>query len=161
MLKRVLLTTDFSEIGNRAIDYTFKIMAHSQGTIFLCSVNEVPGIPSPLYAHYTSEPIRSKEELNELHVETERKLRALIPADVEKLDVSVEIIVIETQKHVHDTIIDLANEINVDCIIMSTHGIGGFSHILAGSTTRETLENTNIPILIIPPKFGQDLSDKA
>lgn len=149
MLKKVLVTTDFSRIGNRAVEYAFNTLASEGITVFVCCVNEVVKIPSPLYAHYRPEHIPSKEELSELHQQTKDKLLDVIKT-FNRDNADTEVIVVETDKHVHEEIIGLANNLKVDMIVMATHGMSGFTNLIVGSTTKEVLRKSNIPVLVIP-----------
>lgn len=149
MLKKVLVSTDFSRIGNRAVEFVFNVLANEGVTIFVCSVNEVVKIPSPLYAHYRPEHIPSKEELSELHQKTKDKLLDVINT-FNRENADTEMIVVETSQHIHDEIIALANKLQVDMIVMATHGMSGLTNLIVGSTTKEVLRESNIPVLVIP-----------
>lgn len=155
MFQRVLVTTDFSDIGNRAVSYAFNVLSGMNCTIYICNIDEIPKIPSPLYAHYSSEQPVSQEELNKREAETRKKLIALQPPDLEKLAINVEVLAVETHSHVHEKIIELANELNVDCIIMSTRGMSGLANFIIGSTTKETVASSNIPVLVVPANYGE------
>ncbi|MEQ1897033.1 MAG: universal stress protein [Vicinamibacterales bacterium] len=51
---------------------------------------------------------------------------------------------------VHD-ILDRAAALSVDLIVMGTHGIGGFQHLLLGSVTEKVLRKASCPVLTVPP----------
>jgi nucleotide-binding universal stress UspA family protein len=152
MIKNVLVTTDFSEIGNRAVKYAFKLISGTDAKIYVCNINEVPKIPSPLYAHYRPEHIMTKEEIGKLHRKTKEKLSGLINDIPEAKNMNAESIVVETPLHIHEEIVRLANHLKVDLIIMATHGVSGITNLITGSTTKEVIRSSNLPILVIPPK---------
>jgi universal stress protein A len=46
-------------------------------------------------------------------------------------------------------IVDLANEIAADLIVMGTHGWTGLGHVLVGSTAENVLKTAHRPVLIV------------
>ena len=52
--KRVLVTTDFSALGDAAIGHAFRVGADHCAEVVLCHVIETPPTPNPLYAHYSA-----------------------------------------------------------------------------------------------------------
>jgi nucleotide-binding universal stress UspA family protein len=51
-----------------------------------------------------------------------------------------------------DAIIETANEINADVIVMGTHSRRGLDKILMGSVAEKVLRRSSIPLFIIPVK---------
>lgn len=49
-----------------------------------------------------------------------------------------------------DTIADYARDREIDLIVMSTHGRGGFSRVMLGSVAEATIRVSTVPILVIP-----------
>ncbi len=47
---------------------------------------------------------------------------------------------------------EIADEYQVDMIVMGTHGRSGLSHLLMGSVTESVLRHTNVPVLVIRQK---------
>jgi nucleotide-binding universal stress UspA family protein len=48
-------------------------------------------------------------------------------------------------------IADFAAESKADLIVMGTHGIGGFRHMILGSVTETVLRQADCPVLTVPP----------
>jgi nucleotide-binding universal stress UspA family protein len=48
-------------------------------------------------------------------------------------------------------IIDVADEVQADLIVLGSRGVGGFPEQLLGSTSHQVAEHTAIPVVIIPP----------
>ncbi len=65
-------------------------------------------------------------------------------------DETIDIIVKEGDAA--DMILETAEEINAELIIMASHGRKGLGKILAGSVTETVLHQTKIPLFIIPTK---------
>ncbi|WP_338870575.1 universal stress protein [Spirosoma sp. SC4-14] len=56
---------------------------------------------------------------------------------------------IRRAKSVPEGIIEYANEIQADLIVLSTHGHTGLRHILSGSVAEDVLNHAEIPVLIM------------
>ena len=50
-----------------------------------------------------------------------------------------------------EAITTLARELNVDLIIMATHGHREMRHVLMGSVTEDVVRNGNTPVLLVQP----------
>ncbi|MBZ0306650.1 MAG: universal stress protein [Anaerolineae bacterium] len=51
-----------------------------------------------------------------------------------------------------ETIVEVAKKLNVDAIVMSTHGRSGLSLLLLGSVTHKVLNTSACPVFVIPAK---------
>jgi CPA2 family monovalent cation:H+ antiporter-2 len=49
-------------------------------------------------------------------------------------------------------ILKVAADLPADVIVIGTHGIGGFEHLLLGSVTEKVLRKTACPVLTVPPR---------
>jgi len=55
-----------------------------------------------------------------------------------------------------DTILKTAKEMNVDIIVMGSHSRKWLESIILGSQAEDVLENSRIPVLIVPIKKKED-----
>jgi nucleotide-binding universal stress UspA family protein len=60
-----------------------------------------------------------------------------------------------------DVILYVAEEKRVDMIIMSTHGRSGLSRVLFGSVTLKVLSAALMPVLIVPNREREEVTDSA
>lgn len=58
-------------------------------------------------------------------------------------------LVIPTARNIPDGIIDYADEVNADLIVLFTHGHKGLRHMLTGSVAEDVLNHTTRPVLIM------------
>ena len=49
-------------------------------------------------------------------------------------------------------ILRTAEEIGADLLVMGTHGVGGFQHLLLGSVAEKVLRKAACPVLTVPPR---------
>ncbi|MCR4289142.1 MAG: universal stress protein [Candidatus Scalindua sp.] len=55
-----------------------------------------------------------------------------------------------TQGSVVDVILQKSKQLEIDIIIVGTHGHGGVHHMIFGSVSEGVLRNTSCPVLVIP-----------
>lgn len=146
-LKRVLVSTDFSEAGNLAIPYAFSLV---QGGGAVCLVHVLP--PSETgERHRVAEASEARhQELIHTAESAAAALRALVPAEAEDRGIFSEFKVIEDRDAAR-TICEAANHFGADLICMSRHGLTGLARARLGSVTQEVLSSTSRAMLIIRP----------
>ena len=49
-------------------------------------------------------------------------------------------------------IVRYATELPADLIVMGTHGVGGFQHLMLGSVAEKVLRRASCPVLTVPPR---------
>jgi nucleotide-binding universal stress UspA family protein len=143
-LRRVLVATDFSPLGNEAIPYAYAALTHG-GTVHLLHVvtrKELPGANGSVgtEAH--------KQELATARRRGLRQLRALIPADAKQRGVVTEVDVVHG-KRAAEAICQAAERQGVDLICLSSHGRSGLTKFVAGSVTQAVTEKTTRPLLLV------------
>ena len=148
--RNLLVTTDFSPLGNAAIPYAYAVLLKRGGTVTLCHVIEVPGLPNPLYAHYSPGRALSGKERQELRKALLRALEELVPEETRRQRVvATEVRVVETEGTVHEAICQEAKALDVDLIVMASHGHSGMAHLFLGSVAERVLRSADRPILIV------------
>jgi nucleotide-binding universal stress UspA family protein len=68
---------------------------------------------------------------------------------------------VRTEIHVREGravsgILEAAEEIGADLIVIATHGLGGLTHVMLGSVTDKVLRRAVCPVLTVKP-FGKSL----
>lgn len=58
---------------------------------------------------------------------------------------------------VHPVIVRMANEWQVDLIVMATHGRKGFSHLVLGSIAERVIREATCPVLVVRPRRPIDI----
>lgn len=147
--RKVLVTTDFSPLGNAAIPHAYALLAERGGTVILCHVTEVHEPPNPLYAHYSPGGALSPKARAELRQALLRSLEALVPEQARAEEVATEVRVVETTAPVHEAICQEAKALGVDLIVMASHGHSGMARLLLGSVAERVLRSVDRPILIV------------
>ncbi|GEN10897.1 Nucleotide-binding universal stress protein, UspA family [Myxococcus fulvus] len=126
--REVMVATDFSETGNHAVAHAFGLVPPG-GKVYLVSVAELGS-----------------------QVDTERgKLMALVPREAEATGRRAQAEVIMDAQDVVTALVQTAERLGVDAVVMGTHGRTGLKRALLGSTTQAVLSRTSRPVLLVRP----------
>jgi nucleotide-binding universal stress UspA family protein len=139
----ILAPTDLSPAGNRAIPFAYGLLAHG-GVVELCHVHE-RALANPAYAYD-----RTEGKLTDLErARLEHQLRALVPSDAEARGITTHVTVIDGGGAA-EAIIQAAERLVVDAIVLGSHGKGGALRSLLGSVSGEVVRESRRPVLIVP-----------
>jgi nucleotide-binding universal stress UspA family protein len=141
----LLVPTDGSELSGAAVDHALKLAATIGARITF--LHAQPNVPLPVMGMGEMLDARTMDALlNANRKDTERIL-----ADAEKqahlagVPASTEGI---SSDQPHRAIIDAAERLNCDLIVMASHGRGGLSGLLLGSETQRVLVHARCPVLV-------------
>lgn len=149
-IRKVMVTTDFSDLGNGAIPHAYSLLADREGTVILCHILEPPALPNPLYAHYSPGGAFSPEDRERLRQGLLQALEQLVPSEVRKSGrVVTEVRVMETQAPVAEAICQEAKVLGVDIIVIASHGHSGVARLFLGSVAERVLRLADRPVLIV------------
>jgi nucleotide-binding universal stress UspA family protein len=142
-LMKILLPTDFSAPSQNAARYAASFAEAYRAQVYLLHVIEGP---TPLMM---SEEAGLWEE-NPLHREIERgvaeEMKGALSQNSGK---GLEVVPLTRHGRPFEEIVGTAREMDVDLIIMGTHGRSGLSHILLGSTAERVVRNAPCPVLTV------------
>jgi universal stress protein A len=161
---RMLIPTDFSPAANRALVYAFEEATQHQAKLTLLHVlqhhpatevyyiKDAPqggtgyvaefGAKLPAFPTHAPETIR-----RDYHEEALRQLRALVPTTFPGAwEVQVAV------GNPAEAIVRTAEDLDVDLIIMATHGRTGVPHIVLGSVAEKVVRHAPCPVLTIRPR---------
>lgn len=158
MLKHVLVPLDGSHLAYKALDFATHIV-DSKCIISLLTVVQKPEIP--LYSITSMATLNAEySDINVIYNDAKRYL-----AGEGALLIQQGFVVtlhVERGDPAH-TIVHIANEIDVDAIIMSTHGRSGLNRWIFGSVTGKVLSMAPRPVFVVPSyemqkRFEHELS---
>ena len=140
MYKRVLLATDFDEIGLEAARKAQKIAEESSAQLLLVHVVEpIPAYAYPGFAGFAEVEVSIREQ-------AEHELNAL----AEKLRVDKKHCFLEFGS-IKNEVLRVAEEHKTDLIVTGSHGRHGLA-LLLGSTADSIVHGAHCDILIVRPK---------
>jgi len=144
-LERILVPIDFSDCSLDALEYAVVVAQQAKASLMLLHVLEPVsyGLDFTLGHSRTRELVRENwtKRLEDLastlkvtDIPVEVRLRGGLPAD---------------------SILDSAQTLSCDLIVMGTHGRRGISHAISGSVAEAVLRKALCPVLTVrSPKFG-------
>ena len=131
--RRVLVTTDFSDLGNRAIPYAYSALRRG-GTVCLIHVVE---------------PNKQKTQLKQSN-DSKARLRMLIPPDSEAQGIETQVEIVESRKP-SQAICQAAERFGADLICIASHGRSGLSKTILGSVAHDVMTCSKRPLLVVRP----------
>jgi glycine betaine transporter len=137
----ILVPTDFSEGSEHALDYALELAGKLGATVHLVNVIGIPmlGVPE-LGVALTGATIDS------IVVENQTQLDKL--ADRKRAQGTIGQAVLRTGD-ARDSILQAAEELHADLIVMGTHGRRGVSRALLGSIAETVVRSAPCPVLTI------------
>ncbi len=134
---RVLVSTDFSELGNQAIPYAYAL-APEGGEVVLLTIVEIS-----ISDARTPQPPDAYPELR-------RQLEALVPPSSTKRGIKTTLEVVGAVE-VSRAIAQTAERLGADHIVMASHGRTGALRLVLGSVAQAVLTRTHKPVTLIRP----------
>ena len=139
MYDRILVPTDGSTEGERAVEYAFDLARLHDAeiyAIYVVNAASYGGLPMETAWDGISDALREEGQ------EAVDRVKELAPDDV-----SVETAVLEgTPSRV---IVEEASPENCDLVVMGTHGRGGIDRLLLGSVTERVVRSATVPVLTV------------
>ena len=142
-IRHILVPTDFSEGSTQAFDTALDMARDSGARLTLFHVHHVPASVFPdVILPLSPELMRDVERSVELVLErwVERARAAGVVADSRT-----------SFGATHDEICAAAEALDVDLIVIGTHGRGGLSHALLGSVAEKVVRRAPCPVLTVRP----------
>jgi len=133
-LKRILIPVDLTEGCEKALQYGIAFARQFDAELNLLSVVERYA-QVPELAPMAFEPI---EDIRKKLEEVAAPVKAVVPTAI----------IVRTGEPSWE-IISAASELNIDLIILSTHGRTGLSRLLIGSTAEKVVRRAGCPVLIV------------
>ena len=145
-VRTILFPTDFSGCANYALPYAAAIARATKATIICVHVVE-PIVPAVGYTGL-AEPLPIADISEQLEDSAERELPKLAECE-ECSGLNVEEVMVHGDAAAE--IVRVANEREVDLIVISSHGRTGLGRILFGSTAEAVVRHASCPVLVVKP----------
>ncbi|NOX42228.1 MAG: universal stress protein [Gammaproteobacteria bacterium] len=142
-MKKILVTIDFSDTAKEALNQAITLAHDTNTEIYLLYVAPA----NPDYIGLKTINQREREELSEILHKEHAQLHEMAHA-LTKRGVKSKALIM--QGDIVDSILHEADKINVDLIVMGSHGYSGLTRALLGSISEGVLKKTTCPILIVP-----------
>ncbi len=144
--RKVLFATDYSELSDAVLDFAATLARSLDGLLMIVHVSDAE--LHPVGERFDDEP---RPDPNEL-----ARLRAVVPPG-QGLRYEHRLLHgdpgSQTTKPA-DVIVRVAEEEQVDLIVLGTHGRSGLSRTLMGSVAESVLRNARCGVIVVKPPSG-------
>jgi universal stress protein A len=143
---RILVPIDFSEHSRRTVSYALRTAKRNNATIYLLHVFQIPDYVMAPYANRSQNSAELQSQVNTAEQDARENLESFA------LELSKSGIKVQPHFRVgypFDEIVLMAKHFDVDLIIIGSHGRGGISRLLVGSTAQRVVEHASCPVLVI------------
>jgi nucleotide-binding universal stress UspA family protein len=160
-MKRILVPIDFSGATPRVIDLARQLAKALDAEIHLVHVKELTAAmaPGPLgyglagmpeLAPMSGVPVPGFEPMPEPIPEDEGQKSKLAQWQKEIAQDGIKVSLHEPTGAVAEEILNQADVLNADLIVMGTHGHGAMYNLLVGSATKGVVKHSARPVLLVP-----------
>ena len=143
MYKRILVTTDGSELSAKAVQTAVAMAKLTNATLMALSVKE----PFPYSAISEMQPVPPQEFYDAQERGAAGRVKEAVDAS-QAAGVSCQGFTVEAV-HPWEAILDHAKTQGCDLIVMASHGRRGLSALLLGSETQKVLTHSTVPVLVV------------
>ena len=149
IFSRILIAFDNSEPSKRALDIAAKTAAMFKGELIVLTV--VPRVTLPIFPRdvFDSFTVAETQKMYDKMMEIYRRALEKAEAEVRMRypDLKFEALLMEGRPSA--TIVEEAEQRDVNLIMMGSRGLGGITGWILGSTSRKVVDQCTKPILII------------
>ncbi len=147
MYKKILISTDGSTFGHKAIAHGVNLARSVGSSVIIVTATEMwSGVEMAKKAKAgTVNPVSAYEQAAE---DSARKILAEAEAVATKAGVKVECVHVKDQ-HPAQAIMKTAESKKCNLIVLGSHGRRGLEKILIGSVASEVITHSKIPVLVI------------
>ena len=129
-LNRILCPIDYSKFSDAANYYASFLAEATNAEIVFVNIADLPTAGGDI-----------DQTLDDIYMELSTRIRPMIHELRHEFEVSVGDPATE--------IVRLANKLNIDLIVMGTHGRTGVSHLVYGSVCEKVLRNATCPVMAV------------
>jgi nucleotide-binding universal stress UspA family protein len=151
LLTKILVTTDFSEVSDRALDYAIALARRYDARIYLAHVitPDPFQFAEPQLAQATYEKVRQAAEEGITDILISGQLRG-VPHEV-----------LMEEGNVWPTLDRLITEHEIDLVVVGTHGRGKVQKILIGSVAEEIFRQADCAVMTVGPGVKGDTAKEV
>ena len=145
LFKNIAFSTDFSENADEAFVVAKELAAHYRATLHIIHVMVNYSLSPPIHATYM--PIEYDPDFVEQVAEAARG--SIQERYVGDLDPNQRHVVHLLSGYASTEILRITKEMDVDLIVMGSHGLTGLAHVLFGSTADRVVRKAHCSVLTI------------
>lgn len=144
MFKKILVPTDGSDFGDRAVDAAIELAREHSASLVLVNVQ----MPFTMVA--AEVPVGFFSSVENYDTEMEKRAQEVLAAAKNKADAAGVSASVQglLNEHPWSAIVETAEQESCDLIIMASHGYRGLKGLVLGSQTQKVLTHSKVPVLV-------------
>ena len=144
MYKHILITTDGSEIANKAISHGVELAKTLGAKLSAVTVTE----PYEAAMVPQAKGLVLPADYNKQCEESASKILSFVSSAAQSAGIKCDVIH-EQNRWPYEGIIEAAEKVGADLIVIGSHGRRGIEGLLIGSQTTKLLTHSKIPALVV------------
>ena len=161
-MKRILVPIDFSDVTPPVINLARQLAKALDAEIHLIHIKELTptafaagmlesGLAGmPELAPGSGVPVRGFDSMPQTIPESDSQKSQLVQWQKEIEEAGIKVTMHQPTGALAEEILNQADALNADLIVMGTHGHGAMYHLLVGSVTEGVLKHATRPVLLVP-----------
>jgi universal stress protein A len=141
-IRRILITTDFSEYAASALEYALSLADAHNADLHILHVVEHKRTKTKKGAKQRKTSTKTLEE------NARRKMNKFV---AERIEPTVAVRPIVLAGHPASEIVRYARSHSIDVIVVATHGRTGLAHAFLGSIAERVVRYSPVPVLAVKP----------
>jgi nucleotide-binding universal stress UspA family protein len=146
LYKVILVPFDFSEHSNRTLEYATRIAARENAKIRLLHVFRIPDYAVTQYGRRPHDCDELRWQAESAEQEAQENLNAV---EKEVLSRGIKAEAYFRVGYPLEEIVLMANDPEVDLVIIGSHGCSAIKRLLLGSTAERVVEHARCPVLVV------------
>ncbi len=143
-MKTILVSIDFSDVSKRVVEEAVELARGVNGRLVVLHVVQPPVLTDSDFGTQLS------AEYATLATESAEKQLAKLKQQLKADGLTVE--ARNASGYPGQVIVDAADDVAADYIVLGSHGHGAFYDLIVGSTATRVLKQASCPVVIVPPK---------
>ena len=147
MYKHILVPIDDSPLATAAVEHALDLAQVFKSTVTIMSVVAIDpfvGVDFYKVAPSVTDHLLEAESNAQSHLDRVKFM-------FEELGIEVNTKILHEEKPAVG-ILNIADEVNADIIVMGSHGRSGIKKILLGSVAQQVMVNSHIPVMVVKSK---------
>jgi nucleotide-binding universal stress UspA family protein len=146
MYKRILVSTDGSDLSTKAVSSAIDLAALSGAELVALTVIVPTGVS--YWDGTTRHAMEDSSRTEESHEESGRAIVHAVKEAAQAKGVKAQAVTLKSEL-IAESVISAAQKYDCDLIVMASHGRRGVNRILLGSETLNVLTHSKIPVLVL------------
>ncbi len=144
--KRILVPIDFSEHSKKTVSCAMNLASRDNAMVQLLHVFQISDYVATPFARRNQQADQVKSQIDAAEQEARESLAAF---EQQFLNRGIKVEAYIRVGYPFDEIVAMAEHLDVDLIVIGSHGCSGMTRLLVGSTAERVVEHAPCPVLVV------------